>query len=204
MLGGVRGGGYGGGGGVGGGGEDGRARSMRGEAASQRAQSSGSGSTSHSMRRRSCDSYETWSKSVQASFSTLIACASKLLKTRGSDVAVVLLPSPPPSPPLSPPPPPSAPHAHEARREVFACMRRGGAGTSVSTGWCMWERGRGTATHLRQCSWRRPAPKCAPERSFAPGFAPAAQRLLLQARTGGGPPVGRMGKPGLRQPHVVV
>ena len=94
---------------------------MRGEAASQRVQSSGSGSTSRSMRRRSSASYETWSKSVQASFSTLIACASKLLKTRGSDVAFVLLPSPPPSPP----PPPSAPHAHGARREVFACMRRG-------------------------------------------------------------------------------
>ena len=113
---------------------------MRGEAASQRAQSSGSGSTSHSMRRRSCDSYETWSKSVQASFSTLIACASKLLKTRGSDVAFVLLPSPPPSPPLLPPPPPSAPHAHEARREVFACIRRGGA-WSVSQHGCVCGRG---------------------------------------------------------------
>ena len=127
MLGGVRGGGYGGGGGVGGTREEGRACSMRWEAASQRAQSSGSGSTSRSMRRRSCDSYETWSKSFQASFSTAIACASKLLKTRGSDVACVLLPSPPPSPP----PPSSAPHAHEARRENFACVRRGALGQSA-------------------------------------------------------------------------
>ena len=166
------------------------------------------------MRRRSCDSYETWSKSVQASFSTPIACASKWLNTSGRDVALVLLPSPPPSPQ----PPRVAPDAHRARREAYACVRPDAAvAKSVSAGHvqhvqvrarvcmpCMWERGQGSAPHLRQCSWRRPAPKCAPERGLAPGLAPAAQRLLLQARTGGGPAVGRMGQPGLRQAHVVV